>query len=302
MLIGSKASAVLLTFFGLGLLWSFFQIKKLAGKEGIPSIIKLTVYLMFFYTYFHLVYPLYFQIVINGPPVLVVNFESAAKIANLLIPPLVCTLCATQLIKGSKLLLIISALSVLWGAVSLYLVFVWAKSRPFFSSNALLFNPYYAFNYFIAGSLFLTLSLMRPAREYRAKCSGNKTQIPFPLLLACFLLHAQLAYGVVDGLFTKNLADILATLSGSILVVFMVWFPVLLGLRWGDPFSLSIFRFWVSVYFALALFFGCSQVMAKSITGISFSQVSYIVTFASALWLCFCPTVKRWKQQLQPAF
>ena len=103
MLIGSKASAVLLTFFGLGLLWSFFQIKKLAGKEGIPSIIKLTVYLMFFYTYFHLVYPLYFQIVINGPPVLVVNFESAAKIANLLIPPLVCTLCATQLIKGSKL-------------------------------------------------------------------------------------------------------------------------------------------------------------------------------------------------------
>lgn len=303
MLIGGPASAVLLGCFCICLIWSLLQIKRIISHEGIAPTIKVSVCFMFLYTFFMIALPLYYQIFVQGPPVIQWgSFESLSPLITIFFSTILCILCANQVIKGSRIQLVLSALSLTWGLVSFYLIFVWSKSVPGFSSEALLYKPAVALNYLIAGILFLGLSLMPAARQHRIKCVGNKVRIPLPLLLSTVLLHAQLIGGSFVDLFSKGASSVFFTSAGFLLMFSMIWVPVLLGLRWGDRFALLIFRLWTTAYFLFALVIWLKKIMAKPFPEFSISQTSYVVTFAFVLWLCFSPSVRNWDKQLKPAF
>ena len=277
--------------------------KRLFSQEGIAPLIKVTVCLMFAYTFYITAMPLYYQIFVLGPPVIQWDsFESLSPIFTIFSSTILCVLTTNQVVKGSWIQLGLSSLSLAWGLVSLYLIFVWSKTVPGFSSKATLFNPYSAFNYFIAGALFLGLSLTRIARQHRIKCAGSKVRIPLLLVLSTVLLHAQLIVGSLAGSSSKGLSGLILASVGFLLMFVFLWGPVLLGLRWGDPFALLIFRVWTIGYFVFALVILLKQLTAKPFPVVSGSQIAYVMTFALVLCLCFSPSIRSWKKQLKPAF
>lgn len=303
MSIGGQASAVLIGCFCVCLLWSILQIKRLIGHEGIAPIIKVSFCIMFLYTFITIGHPLYYQIFVLGPPVIKWNsFRSMSSIFTIFYSTVLCVLTANQVIKGSWIQLVLSSLSVIWGVVSIYLIFIWSKTVPGFSSQATLFNPYFAFNYLLTGLLFLGLSLSNGARQHRIKCVANKVRIPSFLVLSVVLLHVQLITGLLAGLFSKDISGVILASGGFLIMFALIWIPVLLGLRWGDPFALLIFRIWAIAYFLFALVTLLKQLLAKPFPMVSFAQISYVATFSFVLWLCFSPSVQNWRKQLKPVF
>jgi hypothetical protein len=303
MLIGRSASAVLLGSFLLGLFWSLLQIKRLASNKEIPPLIKKTVCLMFFYTYFILAISLFVQIYVIGAPVIKWDsFESLSPIFTIFFSTILCVLATNQIIKGSRIQLLLSSFSLLWGIVSLYLVFVWLRSRPSLYGTATIFSPFFAFNYFITGLVFLILSLTQTAREHRLKCVGNKVPINRTLLLCFILLHAQLVFLTLRGLLSSSFSNVLMGFAGLLLMASFLWIPVLLGLRWGDPFALLIFRLWTVLYLGFAFLIEIKQLLTMPSPEVSISQILLVMTYAFVLWLSFSSSVRSWKKQLKPAY
>lgn len=303
MLIGRSASVLLLGSFLLGLFWALLQIKRLTSTKEIPRLMKTTVCLMFLYTYLNLAFTLFVQIFVIGAPVIKWDsFQSLSPIFAIFFSIILCVLATNQVIKGSRIQLFLSSLSLIWGIVSLYFVFVWLRSRPSFHSNAILFNPLFAFNYFITGLVFLILSLTRTAREHRAKCAGNKVPINRTLLLCFILLHAQLVFSTLRGLLGSSLFNVLMGFAGLLLMASLFWIPVFLGLRWGDSFSLLIFRLWTLLYLGFALLIGIKQLLTKPSPEVSISQIVLVMTYAFVIWLSFSASVRSWQKQLKPAY